>query len=462
MSENIETLYESIGEFRNRRSACEILPMRCPELAECTPEEVADKLAEDFDKSKIVYFGTNYRKADSEISAEYLWIPLAYANKFGEKLFIQFTKGAYCWAGGYIGSPMEIVKHQMETASKVKTKKEMQNNISAWISLNKSLCTSTSIEVKESLPAKRVEAVAEEANVEKEKSSVVVITKPAVTRKPIVVEGDDLDTQHILPDEEQFFKAFYDKLLVKVGWSPSLIKNYLYTMINRENYLLFNNRGDDYIIRSATSVNGKQYAMLNTALLNTLGNPIKIIVQFYGQKAEAPLGYSCHFWSICDSKVTAIKYGFSKDDMNKELCPVVFYDSDPAEMVFSADIEDFDLENEARIDHCLDRSAERGGSELYGAMSDNQVYSSIIQAIRTAIAISKYDNSYVKPIYNRKANKINFAIPYHVSGRFDKAPELGIVVSKGNYGLWQIMTVLDFETVRYDHDCLVPYRASSF
>lgn len=452
---NIETLYDSIGEFRNRRSACEILPTKCPEMAEATPEEVADRLAEDFDEKKIIYFGANYRKVDSAISAEYLWIPTGFTNRENVPLYIQFSKGPYAWAGGYLGTAMEIVKHQIESAKKVKTKKEMQNNISAWISQNKVAVPSTEEKKEVVIPVKK-EVATDDAN-----TKPVVSETPVAVKRPVLVVTEEIEATSIYPDEEQFFNTFYEKLLVKVGWTPSLIKNYLYTMINRENYLLFNNRGEDYIIRSATSINGKQYAMMNTALLNTLGNPIRLIIQFWGNNPETPLGYSCKFWSICDSKITAISSGFSKDDMNKEIRPVVFYDSDPSELVFSADIDDFDLENESRIGHCIDRKAERGGL-LSANMSDSQAYNSIVQAIRTAVAISKYDNSYVKPIYNRRTNRINFAVPYHVNGRFDTTPELGIVVAKGSYGLWQVMTVLDFQTVQYDHNCLVPYRSSSF
>ena len=95
-------------------------------------------------------------------------------------------------------------------------------------------------------------------------------------------------------------------------------------------------------------------------------------------------------------------------------------------------------------------------------MTDNKIYSDIVQAISTAISISRYDTGYIKPMYNRSNNTIHFVVPYHVNGSFEKAPEMGIIISKGNYGLWQVMTVLDYESVRRNCNCLSPYRASSF
>jgi len=473
--DNINTLYGTVGGFANRRVACGLFVVKSPELAEKTPEEVADILAEKFDEKQIIYFGTNYRKANTHIGAEYLWIPSGYYDTKGEMLYTQFAKGSLSWQGGFVGTATEIVKQQISRAERAKSKKEMQSNLGIFLSSHQPVERSVAQDVEESSEVAPVESVQPEKI---EKPRAVYITqnfydnqtsarkaassttaRDTVLRKPIAVDTE-YDVMNIEPDEEKFYKAFYDKLLVKVGWSPAHIKSYLFTLVHRENYLLANNRGEDYIIRS-TQIDGKSYAMMNTSLLNTIGNPIKIIVQFWGTNPNTPLGYSCKFWTICDSKITALTHGFKKEDINKELRPVVFYDSDPQELVFSADIDDFDLENEARFEHCIDRKVERDGVTLVD-LTDNQIYASIVQAIRTAVAISKYDNTYVKPIYYRSMNQINFVIPYHISGRFDTAPELGIIISKGKYGLWQVMTVLGYEEVSCDCNCLAPYRSSSF
>lgn len=482
---NIDTLYEELGIFGNRETACGLFALKVPELGEKTPDEIADILADRYDKNDIIYFGTNYRKADSHLGAEYLWIPSGFADIRGEQIYTQFVKGAFAWQGAFVGNATDIVKHQIAREDRGKSKKEMQNNLSVILGTYKH-----TIKREEQETEQAAEQTAEQTTEQKAETSVQVssgtvkkavlknviivgrdkttettaATKPSVvshtTPKPLVVDESGLDTLTLSADEEPFYKAFYDRLLVKVGWSPELIKSYLYTMVYRENYLLSTGRGEEYIIRSQEK-DGKQYAMMNTALLNSFGNPIKLIIRFWGTNPSTPLGYTCNFWTICDGKVSALSHNFTKEDLNKDLRPVVFYDNDPKELVFDADIDDFDLENEARLGHCIDRKAERDNKTIVN-LTDNQIYASIVQAIRTAVAISKYDNSYVKPIYYRSTNCINFVIPYHINGRFDTTPELGVIVSKGPYGLWQVMTVLGYDEVCCDCNCLTPYRASSF
>lgn len=452
----IETLYDTIGEFRNRRVACEILQSRVPEFADKTPEEVADILEADFDKDKILYFGTNYRPCDNNpLLAQFLWIPSGYNNTSGNPLYIQFVKTAYVWAGAFVGTPTEISKHQAEIETRAKTKKEMTSNIAQWEGQRKA----AENRKKETVPKPPKSVIIPPVPVVSDGT-----TKPKVSvlsnRTTTATDIDENDSDDILPEEKAFYDNFYAKLLVKTGWNPSLIKTYLRTMVMRENHLLYTKRGENFIIRSSTNNNVK-YVMMNTALLNTLGYPIKLIVKFWGTNPETPLGYDQRHWVMCDSKGTALQYGFTLSDMNKELLPVTYYEKDASELIFSAEIDEFDLENEQRLAHCIDRKAERDTSALAN-MPDNQIYTSIIQAINTGVAISKYDNNYIKPFYNRRHNRIHFVIPYHTDGVFESTPKLGIVIAKDHHGLWQVMTVLDYKQVVSNCNCLAPYRASSF
>ena len=74
---------------------------------------MADILADKFDERQIIYFGTNYRKANTHIGAEYLWIPSGYYDTKGEMLYTQFAKGSLSWQGGFVGTATEIVKQQI-------------------------------------------------------------------------------------------------------------------------------------------------------------------------------------------------------------------------------------------------------------------------------------------------------------------------------------------------------------
>lgn len=457
-------LFEDYGDCRNKESVCQMMRIKCPALADKGLEDIRQLLESTslFDEKK--YYSKNFQATDSQIGAEYLWIPTAYANDKNERIYVQFAKNFVSWVGCFTGSATEIITNEMNREGG-KSKKEMSKNLNIIRSSERidtiSVAPAAPAAPAVTTPTTPVKAVILSSTNAKASMVPTSVGKPLA---PAATSSDeDPDTTNILPEEEFFYKSFYEKLLVKVGWSPSSIKTYLFTMIWRENFLLSTNKtkGDEYIIRSSATADGKKYAMMNTSLLNTFGNPIKLIIQFRDENSDKPLGYSSWYWTICDSKVTAIKFGFSKDDVNKELKPVVYYNDSPNELVFSADIDDFDLENEGRLEHCIDRKVERDQSG-FSSMTDNKIYSDIVQAISTAISISRYDTGYIKPMYNRSNNTIHFVVPYHVNGSFEKAPEMGIIISKGNYGLWQVMTVLDYESVRRNCNCLSPYRASSF
>ena len=446
--ENIP-LYDTVGECRNKEMVCKLARMKCPEFAEKTLDEIRDALNNAFSSDKIIYFLRNYYPATASLGSTYLWIPTGFKDETEHEIYVQFLKGANCWYGAFLGTAEGIIRNEINNAQKGKDKKEMTQNLNAMLSREANKVERKPVPKMEPAPT-----VTEPVT----NKNIIIVSNPSASAKTLVRQtDDDVDMTNVLPEEVGFYKAFLDKLLVKVGWSPALIKSYLYTMVCRENYLLANNRGEEYIIRSDSHQTTK-YAMMNTSLLNTLGNPIKLIIKFYSQNE---LDFSCKGWTVCDSKVTALQHCFTKDDLNKELLPVVYYDKDPNELVFNVELDDFDLENEGRLEHCISRKIERDTTE-FSKLTDNQIYTGIVSAIKTAIAISKYDSSYVRPMYNRKFNKINFVIPYHVNGIFEKAPEMGIVVSPKDYGLWQVMTVLDYASVKNNCNCLAPYRDSSF
>jgi hypothetical protein len=450
-----KTLYHGEGYMGNEEQLLKILKSECPKLADTPNDKLKQILENNLKKENIVYFGTNYTSISDGIGAEYKWLPTGFKNSVGIPLFIQFFKGDYQWIGGLVGTPDKIVGFRIKQVDKPKAKKEMQRNLELWKVKNGFTGTVNKTETAD--PEAKTEPV-EPDKANTEPSGEKMSDKPSVQQAPVqqnAVSGDTL-----LDSEKPFYNGFYNKLLVKAGWTPELIKNYLYTMVKRENFLLSVGRGKEYIIRSKVC-DGKTYSLLNTALLNNLGFPIKLIVEEKTSGNEISLGYDARFWTVCESKEKALRFGFAKEDMSVELPPVVYYEHDPNELVFSADLEDFDLENEGRLSHCIDRKLERDVDGI-NSLSPNQIYASMVQAIRTAVTISKYDKSFVKPIYNRGKNEINFVIPYHANGRFDRTPELGILIAKGDYGLWQAMTVLDYESVIKDCNCLAPYRASTF
>lgn len=456
------TLYATEGCVTNARTVVSVIRDLCSELKTMTDDEVTELLNKNLEKSteSTIYFGEKYESLNDAIGSSYKWLSTGLTDFEGTPIYAQFYKGDYEWLGAIAGTPNKILNFRMNQIQSSRIKKEMQRNIEIW-KRNNGLVKENKVTVENApavaLTPKPVPPVPRPVP----KVSVPEVKKPLLRSKTIISTApanSETNNDALFDSEKPFYNDFYDKMLCKVGWSPELIKNYLYTMVMRLNYLLSNKRGQEYIIRSRVT-DGKTYVLINTALLNNLGFPIKLIVEEHA--AGHTLGYDARYWKICGGKESLLKYGFTKEDGGKELPPVVYYENDPSELVFSAEVDDFDLENEHRLSHCIDRKLERD-VDGFNELSPNQLYSSIVEALRTAVKISRYDKNFIKPMYNRGKNEINFVIPYHTNGRFDSTPELGILVAKSGYGLWQVMTILDYENVVKDCNCLSPYRASTF
>lgn len=452
MADYIDGIYKSVGKCGNASSVYGVLRDACKELAGMTDEEICADLESKYDIKENLYFTRGYEVVSDGIGAFACWVPLPYKNYKGDTLYAQFKKGDFEWLGIYIGTAESIIKHEIDRETNTKTKKAMQSG------LNKFLAKQNKTAAKAAKKAANIVlTTVDSMKTDKQaKSSVegpLIKPRTAPTRVATII-NNNFDT------EAFFYRNFYNKLLVKIGWSPSEIRSYLFTMIVRLNHLLSNKKGEEFIIRSTVGVNKLNYAMINTALLNTLGNPIKLMVAF-DDKDINRLSEDYKTWQICDSKVTAMKNGFAKEDLSRDIPPVTYYDESPNELVFEGDLDEFDLENEGRLEHCITRQTERGVTDVTD-MTKNQIYSDIKQAISTAIAISKYDKSYIKPMYNIRCNQLNYAIPYHSNGKFDEEPDMGIIVMRDEYGIWQVMTILELEDVKKNCKCLSPYSKGSF
>ena len=130
------------------------------------------------------------------------------------------------------------------------------------------------------------------------------------------------------------------------------------------------------------------------------------------------------------------------------------------DLIFNAEIDDFDLCNYERLSHCIVERRDRF-PEYTKNMSDDAICTDMVKAIEMGITLSKYDLSYIKPIYNCRYNQINFIIPYHIGNDFNKEPELGIVVTQFDNGLWEVMTILRAEECKQDERTLNLYSDNS-
>lgn len=206
---------------------------------------------------------------------------------------------------------------------------------------------------------------------------------------------------------------------------------------------------------SIVRLNSKQDKLiLNLGLLDKYNNDIILMYDLY--PATDKYGRRrVRYPKIVSSKSDLIEAGFEKSDISVYPSRVTFYQS-PEELVFNASIEDFDFSDRGRLLHCIEGRRDRFPQGVSG-MSDEALAQDMISAIQLAVRISKYDYTYIQPMYDIPRDRIVFVVPYFIGGDMHKENELGIIIAEDN-GFWTATTLLFARSADYDARTLSPYR----
>lgn len=412
-------LLDVVGIVSNKEICLRVLRDRCRKLRNVNERKIAYKVNENYDEEKNRYFSEDYsiEYPKDEARVRHLWVDSGFFDKNGDTLFLQFGKSSLGWQGCFVGTTEEIKKNgrgSVEGINNVETeiKNDIVESVSNEIAITDELCY----------------------NMEE---------KPKVFPEKVF----------------QFYTSLYNRLLIQTGWelTKPVLRTYIETLISRINNKLMKKEDcSDFLIYNKD----KTQVIYNSALLDKFGKSILIINTLH--KAESnnyELSYTKQF--VVESKSMLINQGFSKSDITGHLERVPFYNVDVSELIFTADIDDFDLENWDRLNHCICERRDRF-PEKCDTWSDEAICSDLVKAIELGVKLSKYDSSYVKPIYNRRYDKVHFIIPYHVGNNFTDKVDLGIVVAM-NYenDLWQVMTILDKDRAHNDIKALSIYSDNS-
>ena len=234
--------------------------------------------------------------------------------------------------------------------------------------------------------------------------------------------------------------------------TPGTFYRYMRSIRARVNHIIAkttkNLNEEDFIIR------GKNSYIVKTPLMDKFNNNI----MFKFEKSTLTLPKEPSSTKIVGSKASMVATGeFTPEDLRKEIKVIQFF-SNPSDLIFTGDIEDFDLESFTRLNHCIIERSERlkGSLKNYG-VSEMAVL--IVNAVRDAVSISKYDYNYIKPFYNHTFDAVNFLIPFSTKGGVVTEPELGIVIAN-NLGIWEIKTILSAEDSVSNLKTFSPYSDS--
>lgn len=407
----------------NKDTCCRVLRDNCKELNNKNERQIAMAVNGKYSPKNDIYLDINLHLT-SLYSAHYRLMYTGFNDADNNKLYLSCCKNRNNnWGGAFTGTLHQIIDNVKETnvnvdENSVKTlQKELQNS-----------------NIKETLQTKEEEP----KNSDEEEKAYLYAEKKA----------NSLDN----PRTKEFYTLLYNRLLVQKGWEleTTALRSYIDVVIARLNFMLQDNEDvDKYLTYNGTHT----MALFNTALLDKFGKPILV--------TSAVRGKSLSFTDLrlVDTKATLLQNDFDKEQIKQNLDRVDFVKT-REDLMFNAEIDDFDLCNYERLTHCIVERRDRF-PEYTKNMSDDAICTDMVKAIEMGITLSKYDLSYIKPIYNCRYNQINFIIPYHIGNDFNKEPELGIVVTQFDNGLWEVMTILRAEECKQDERTLNLYSDNS-
>ena len=262
------------------------------------------------------------------------------------------------------------------------------------------------------------------------------------------VHIDNPIMQHLFCDKhishiEYISVEVYKRLMFKEKWfvgNRNRLLFYLKTLFNA-----IYNRKD-----KSRSISGNGYMMssdrkcclINTGLLDKYGNFIYLIDKMPNTKE-----FGKKYFNIMTSKSMLIGFGFEAKQTKNLPEPFKFCEN-PGDLVFRAELEDFDLEDELHLNHIIQERKFRF-PDVYKNVDTSIISDKIKASIMRAINISKVDYKYVMPKYDLETQTIQFMIPLYLDTRYGETPELVIVVGKRGE-LWKMYTVLTMENALDD------------
>lgn len=432
-------LLRNLGTIKNPNPCLSVIKSKVNKrYAESTQKMIAVDLERYCEKNLyIIYFNDEYSiREETSFDLKYKWVYTGLKDENDLPLFLQFILISDSWQGAMVGTAGEILQAQTD-----------RDGIFYMGELNI---------INEHINSMNLQDM--------EMQPLGVTLEKELEEKSIVQEEPEKDYVEYMRSKSSldcdltasFYVELYDRLLINTGWEleTNSLRCYIDGIITKVNHLLRKGKtSDGYIfIRFNDS---KTTALLNSGLLDKFGKSI-----FFTSTIMKDGTISFVDISLVGSMMNLVKSGFPSDS-TKELERVRFYKNSKTELIFSAKESNIDLDSWARLSHCISGRILRYPEEFREKPLET-LYQDLLLAVKYGVKLSRYDISYVKPFYNRKEDCINFIIPYHVGNNFQKEAELGIVMSNNNeYGVWQIMTILDRKTWKENVKLLNPYERES-
>lgn len=243
------------------------------------------------------------------------------------------------------------------------------------------------------------------------------------------------------------YNQVYERLLNKENWkrtSKNRLGFYLkasFAKVMQDQEGLEGNIGNGFILSKDHTK-----CVVNTGLIDIYNNDIYLL-----DKTNSEKNFYNKDIEIISSKATLIGYGFDKEDILDMPEPIRYY-TDRRELVFEGTIEEFDLEDDYRLNHIINERRHRFPEEYREVQSDT-IADKLKLAIRQALKMQMRDYNHIVPFYSISERRIQHLIPLRLTSDTDEEVELAIVVGRNN-GIWCVYTILNTEDA-YDNVRLI-------
>ena len=240
---------------------------------------------------------------------------------------------------------------------------------------------------------------------------------------------------------KEFYTFLYDNLLTKEKWKKSKCDEdsyiRLYFYLTNMCAVIKKYYGEKSRYYRESESGGRKYIIFDSKLLDKYGNNIYLI-----HKVTENNGDVNFVEPIYVSNTECLNtYGFDAGVL-KEIDPILLYD-DTSDLIFSGEIEQFDLDDTHHMKHIIDERKDRLPKELMDK-SPIQVYMFLKTSVEYAVKMSKIDYKFIVPSYSIANNEIQFLIPFYVD-LGNKKPVCAIVTTKEN-GRYVLKTILPIDT----------------
>lgn len=378
------------------------------------------------EKHTTFYFNDDFQMC-SKNEATICWLDTGYLNKLNEPIFISLYKvrDSYSdyFTGHMVGYGEFIIRYFLDrhnnrrhiiAGNLAKFQKKYDNLVSDRLIQHLSIDNPLDENELEEIEQKIANSKSQDC------STSTTETGKNTSKSPYI----NVDTN--LVDE------VWDTLLINNWHSKAGLQKYLGSIGRRSVDIVKEQNELFYVSNNIKSI------IVNTGLINVFGQDILVMYRFnVTNQVYEP-------YKVIDSKSAYLSNDFTKEQANKTLEPISFFDE---EEVLSANMDDFDISLRNLI-HIIDQRRDRFPEEIQNKQN-NEIADKLLKSLERNLLLQKHDRNFAKPIYSCKIGKITWVMPFYINNSFPSEPELAMVVRKeGEF--FELKTILPYDELLED------------